>query len=396
MVKKTIIAVAIILLTTIVAKSANISSAYFKNEIITYTSVDAMNRPVTLSAMVYYPTNITKSRYKTVKFIVLDCHPTITDDASSPTGNSPAVGEVKYMTSEDALVICPDYQGFGKSVNQIHPYMCPLLNARNVVDCFMAVMKDAKNNKGINFDSNYNTISIGYSQGGQVSLSVQKYIETEASEEERNEMRLSKTITGAGPYFIKQICDEYEKLESINYPLLIPYIMLGIKETYSGNTLRTLNINECFTEKFLETGILDIISNKSKSVDEINDMIIKAFGGKCSFYDIVNADYADHNSKLYRLIQKALTQCNYFDDWQPSHPIVFFHYTEDEVVDYNLTTKVMMEQLSKSDVKFVDAKNDFSLSKNPTWEIGLIGKTEWNHRNVGTRFYLMFFSGNLR
>lgn len=109
--RKRIFSCSLIVLLLLFVESANaatITGAKYTETRITYQSVDVGNRPITLSAVLYYPmnTNLLGSitTHKVIKYIFLNNHPTITDDASSPSGGESPVSSVSYMTSEDALV----------------------------------------------------------------------------------------------------------------------------------------------------------------------------------------------------------------------------------------------------------------------------------------------------
>lgn len=139
---------------------------------ITYQSVDAQNNPKALSAKLYYKTN------QDVSFVMINCHPTITHNDGCPTGGSPQMEAVKYMVSEGALVVCPDYIGFGEAKGIVHPYMCATLTGRNVLDAYKAAIEYVKTTGGRTISPNYYTINVGYSQGGATALAFQRYLET--------------------------------------------------------------------------------------------------------------------------------------------------------------------------------------------------------------------------
>lgn len=382
------------------ASAARITTAYNKSFDITYQSVDVNNRPITLSAKVYYPTtSLLNLRYATVEFIVLNNHPTISHNDGAPTGSDPQLEAVKYMTSENAMVVCPDLIGFGKSASTIHPYMIADLTARNTLDCYMAAIADAKK-RGIKFAKDYYTINIGYSQGGFDALAFHRYLDQQATTAEQNAVRLKGSLCGAGPYSQQAVFDEYEAMDCISYPAYLPYAIQGLKVAFADTHMRGVALQDCFTPEFWQLGIIDILNAKKTTIDDINNRILRAFGGKCSFYDVISADYADPSSAVHQAITAALAESNLLDgSWMPDKPITFFHYSKDEVVP-PVETQLAMEAFDEASV-LVQAlsEKDYCISQNVLWDIAFsLGgySREWNHRNGGVYFYLMFLAGNMR
>lgn len=383
-------------LAALTATGATMTGAKFYESRLTYTSVDAHNRPITLSAVLYYPTQTNgTASYKTIKYIFLNNHATITDDASSPSGGGSAMGQVSYMTSEDALVVCPDYIGYGDSQSVIHPYMCQTLTARNVVDCLKAAIADAKTKTS--FAANYYTINCGYSQGGGVAMAVARYLETEADEATQRLVNLRGSICGAGCYQQTLIFDDYEQRTSIDYPIYLPFVLQGMKEVYGESCMRDIDLADCFTAKFRESGILDVLNAKDTDVDALNTQLKTLFGGSCSFYDIISADYRDHNSALYRAIRKSLKQNDLYDGWVPQHPITFYHYSQDEVVPYANTSKAVETFKAAGCNVSLTVKNAENITNYGAWQLAFIKypNLQQNHRDYGTCFYLAVFDGQL-
>ena len=362
---------------------------------INYESVDVHNNPITLSAVLYYPTNsgTSESNIKSCNYVFLNNHATITDNASSPSGGQSAMGQLYWMTTDNALVVNPDYIGFGGTRDVIHPYMCQTLTARNVVDCVKAAIADAKNRGKL--ADNYYTINCGYSQGGGVTMAVARYLETEADEATQRTVNLRSSICGAGCYNQTQIFDIYEAMEDIAYPIYLPYTIQGMMQAYGEGCMRGLSLQDCFTQKFLNSGILATLNAKTTDVDALNSQLKAAMGGKCGFYDIVNADYSDHSSALYRCLHKALAKNDLIDDdWTPKHPITFYHYNQDEVVPYAGTTLASTKWASTGMVTF---KNAEYMTDYGDWNIAKVkyNNLKQNHRDYGTCFYLLVFDGQL-
>jgi len=145
---------------------------------------------ITLTALAAMPTNYSVP----INNIILGCHITITDNKSTPS---------EYITSGDwqsdvgmlvmhaksksashlaynCLVILPDYQGYGLTRDQAHPYLAQEITARQSVDALrygIELYKTSKKNRA-KIRDNWKTICIGYSQGGAVAMACQRFIET--------------------------------------------------------------------------------------------------------------------------------------------------------------------------------------------------------------------------
>ncbi len=422
-------------LVTLGMKAADVTGALTSqaDKKITYQSVDANNNPITLSARLYYKSN------KPVDFVVLNCHPTITHNDGCPTGKSPQMEAIKYMISENALVICPDYIGFGdteipngKLTDPVHPYMCATLTARNVLDCYKAAIEYVKTKGNRTINANYYTINIGYSQGGATALAFQRYLETKATPEEEALVNLRGSICGAGPYDQNLLFDEYENMESLDYPVYLYYTLRGHKEAFGNTTMRNLELEECFTPefwKYCQNTLKSTMDGKTTNVDDINDAIKNA--GFKTFESIISAQYKNHDSKVYRTIRKTLAQSNSLaDGWTPKTNIIFYHDQagHDIVIPYTETEAAMKRFEGKC--SYVDAIDDYKYSVsgvNSLWHCAVFREnlpskygsaskiaegvvmaaaaitgnekykfSDLNHRTFGARFYAQFLSLQLR
>lgn len=397
--KKLFVLLAVVLLGTFEAKAADpffvMSSPFVSKVKLEYWSVDAFNKPIKLSEQLYY-----NNTYKDIKSIFVSNHPTTTKNSIVPTGSDPQIEEVLVMCdgTDKCLVVAPDYLGYGSSVSTTHPYMCTTLTARNVVDGILAAMEyivTQKNNlgKSYRFASDYYTWNVGYSQGGAATLAVHKYLETEASQDVRDKIRLKKSICGAGPHLQTYMFDEMEQYDDMFYSLYIPFTIDGLMYTFGNTIMRGLKEEDIYTEKFLNSNLLATMRAKNIVAADLNALIANTVGtnGKVNFYDIIRPEYRDRSSKLYRTIHKALSQLDLLDGWTPTLPIDFYHWTNDEVVPFQESQ--MAYDHFKSLGCHVTLKKAEDISVNSVWAIKSFDET---HMGYGTKFYLSIFSGSLR
>ena len=101
------------------------------------TTADGTERE--LSELVVWPFSLIG--HATPSQLVIGCHSTITSDAERPTNfsNLTSFGEINMLAlftsvlSQKALVIVPDYEGFGSTATYPHPYLNRELTAEQVV-----------------------------------------------------------------------------------------------------------------------------------------------------------------------------------------------------------------------------------------------------------------------
>lgn len=150
-------------------------------------------------------------------------------------------------------------------------------------------------------------------------------------------MNIRGSVCGAGPYDQNIVFDVYEKGEgdfaSLDYPIYLLCVLQGHKQAFGESTMRKLELEDCFTPEFWaacqdkengEKGFLSLLNEKNTDVDDLNTLVKNA--GFTTFYKIINKDYKNSDSKVYRTIHKTLEQSNLLaGGWDPTVPIVFYH-----------------------------------------------------------------------
>lgn len=272
----------------------------YKYTTIRYMSVDENNQPIILSALVVWPYNaILKTLFNFMPDadgIVLGCRATITSNGQRPTNykNKDLLGDIGmlacaakckninggWLAAYENLVIIPDCQGYGASVDRAHPYLEQDLTARQMVDAIIAGKKFYEKELDLNFESDWNCIAMGYSQGGATAMAVQRYIEKNNLEKT---MRFDGSLCGDGPYNPMATVNRYIKDNKIYMPTALALIFQGmidanpfIKNKYSAS--------DFFTQKFLDTKIFEAIEKKKFSPTGLQKELFK-YSGKYSLND---------------------------------------------------------------------------------------------------------------
>lgn len=396
-----------------------------------YPSIDANGKPVVLSAIAACP----RGGVAHVNNVVLGTHVTITADRQRPSNQTKGFdtedwgmlfslaagnklsyksyveilkyiafglsdiaipGISSYVTAKhivediknsnessdynNCLVIMPDYEGYGLTKNHAHPYLYQELTARQSVDALIygkALYENAPQLEQIRcpLRSNYRTMSIGYSQGGSVSMASHRFIEQNGL---AKDLHFSGSICGDGPYdpmatlmyYVKQVKDD----KPMSMAVVLPLIMKGMLDT--NPYMKNHQPSDYFVPKFIETGILDWIAGKEMSTDNIEDrlgylydfgkdgdntyfrdiLIKKGDKGVCRMDKVMTSgcynyflnlynNYKDSYTSaagiphpthrgVYEDLHLALASNDMTSGWTPEHKMILFHSKDDTVVPY--------------------------------------------------------------
>ena len=274
-----------------------------------YPSVDEDGNYLLLSSMACMPDN--DCRY--VNNVIIACHVTLTDNDQCPSMyntagsaasdvsilmNHASSGLVIHSAQSDMpyynLVILPDYEGFGITRYKQEPYLYQELTARHVVDATrygIALYQSDPQVNGIRhpFRDGWRSISLGYSQGGAVALGVQRFIEQNDLSEE---LHLAGSVCGGGPYdlmtTILYYVDRDNQGEVLSMPVVMPIVLKALCDF--NPYMKNHHPEDYFVERFLETGILTWLSEKSKTTDEITETWKSQYESSSYFHSVLTAE----------------------------------------------------------------------------------------------------------
>ena len=323
-----------------------------------YPSVDANGNKVVLSAMMGVPRRQLNWGYAYPSNVLIACHETITSNWECPTnynnGGSwmTGVGMMLMYTRFDrtrqpcCLVIMPDYEGYGITADRAHPYLYQELTARQVVDAvrYGLAFYNANVGTGIDFqplENNWQSVSLGYSQGGSVALAVHKFIEQNGLD---TELKYAGSVCGDGPYdpvahlryYINDNGRTYHvksneekktahQAGTVSMPIVMPLILKGMCD--SNPLMRQHSIDEYLSDKFLSTGSLQMIEAKSNpkkedqfSTDDVTKRYIKQRKEGMNIFVTINNPYTGTTS--YRIPYTAAQVCEMF--YYASTPFLLF------------------------------------------------------------------------
>ena len=359
---------------------------------IRYKSTGYDGRDVMLSALVVWPFN-TLIADPDANNVIIGCHCTIGSNKERPTN----FGHEDYTIMTDVgmmaccaktygagaayenLVIIPDYQGFGATHGDVHPYLSQTLTARQVLDGVRAGIAFYQQTHKL--EKNWKSLSLGYSQGGSVAMAVHRYIEKNDLESEFN---FAGSVCGNGPYDPLATLKKYVDDDKVWMPVSAAMMMYSMCET-SFRLKGKHTIDKFLTKRFIDSGVIELIKAKEIDTDKMQQELldysmkfdtentdslcmyhadsdghfypyrkdapvkswksgyIKTAYAKtldlltkdCYMYflhgDIYRLDDTNNRAPILQL-EKALNDNVLWKNWTPEHPIFLYHTEEDEVV----------------------------------------------------------------
>lgn len=301
---------------------------------LAYQSVDIQGNPIELSGFMVLPTS-SKGGMCTADHVLFSTHYTMTKNSDVPSNFDPFDALTFTFGSNKPVMIEPDYLGYGITVDQPHPYLAPDIMSRNCVDMLIACHQLLREMNGFDvYQGNIPTYGIGYSQGGSIILSVQKYIETspELSDSVRTAIHYVRTCAGAGPYNPLATLSQYMMQDDLSMPCAAPLLVAGVVDAFP-QIFDTIRAEDYFSDAFNAADILGKMRARQMSIDDLNAAINTACGG--SKISLMMSDQAkDMNSDIMQRLHKAFGMCNLTRDWVPQADIWFFHNAADDVVPY--------------------------------------------------------------
>lgn len=427
-----------------------------------YPSIDADGNPIILSSALCASRGNSKAKSK----LIIGCHVTITSNKECPTEYNKSasilafksdVGMLYYHAKyDDEVVILPDYEGYGLTSSRPHPYLYQELTARQVVDAvrYGKALYDAMadNDEWMRFASDWHSVSIGYSQGGSVSLATHRFIEENGLD---SELRFAGSVCGDGPYdpvahlqyYMTDNGNAYDGSNTTNHtrgkiamPVVLPLILKGMcdrnpymKQHVIGNYLSTM---------FLDTGIIDWLNAKSKEageqyttsdvndaldkmrkngftnngrsytaaqvqqmlVDKVDDNVVGdtryMFTTTCYNYFNTASNFTSVPTTrgMMQDLHRALASNSMVHGWSPRHRVAFFHSTYDTVVPYENLRSFISNH--KNLVYYGDTRSGISgvsrTSDPAAADVYIIdNQCTDDHVSAGTKFYFSAFGTSI-
>ena len=264
------------------------------------------------------------------RYFVIDCHWTMTGASEFPSQGAAPVLALAHM---DAVYVCPDQMAAGEA----QPYLCETITANRTIAMAKAAMGflNARHMAPLKICEGY---SIGYSQGGASALAVHRAIEQDEDFEQAIGFR--GTYSGAGPYSMEITLQEWSNAGALEFPAAIGLIALAWDAYYPELTGTYTAVDRFLSANFRNSGALTQIENRSANIGLINNTIKSYVGANnATIANLLASDWKTNSS--YKFLQIAQSNNLLDGSWTPTHPIVFFHSEDDEVVPYANSVRAM-------------------------------------------------------
>lgn len=286
----------------------------------TYPSYDVDWNPITLSGKVILPRNGRPKR------MILVSHYTVCSNAEAPSNCFSLEG---VLVKLGYGLIIPDYQGYGITADQVHPYLVMDATARNVVDMYEAVRPWLDAVDRLPEDPKLDLM--GYSQGGANTMAVQHLIESEyCFPEYEDYIQLHRVYAGGGPYDVQATYERFVTTDTAGYPVAVPLVLQGM---IVGNKLN-IKMNDLMQDWLYEK-LDDWINSKQFTSAQINKLI----GTKVT-HEILTPEAMNQESEKVAELYKAMTINSIVSyDWEPEASVYIMHSMDDETVPYTNATR---------------------------------------------------------
>ncbi len=281
---------------------------------------------------------------------------TKSDLAASVAPNNSTEGMFGLITaSMGYYTLIPDYIGFGVS-DLTHPYMHMASIVPSVID-FMSAGKSYASENQITLDGK--VFLTGYSEGGYVTLGIQKAIEEQYS----NEFKLTAVAPCAGPYDLKGMTDTIFMADNYSTPAYIGYFLTSYNEIYEWNRLADI-FNAPYAAKMIG------LYNGSKTWGEVINQL------PASFEDLINPDFVNAYNNGNEADFLAAVKENTILDWLPQTPIHFFHGDADDIVPYQNVLTVI-ERFNSNGAQNIQLTTIPGGTHETSGQAAIFGTIEW-------------------
>ena len=301
-----------------------------------YPFKDPYGNPVMLSGMICVPKTIYNQKDKKAQGIMLYNHYTIMKynecpsygvvEGKGPVGLKEISGlgmKVSIARTEGILglnghkiiTVAADYYGFGETKDQVQYYCEGDYNARASLEALKAA-KELLKEKGYSWDDYL--LNVGYSQGGQTAIAVQKLVDKGEYAE-----KISATFAGSGPYDLMAtyrsylaVKDQERDISVVIYPVLSfnEHKALGIDYSKAFRPRLAKNIDEWFLSKKFTS---DEIDQKMKSA------------GLKTLEDSFSDELLDETTEMAKKVTSALDTVNLTKGWTPNkNDRIYLYYSE--------------------------------------------------------------------
>ncbi|HET8861093.1 phospholipase [Marivirga sp.] len=344
---------------------------------ITYMTENFDGAEVEASGLVLIPIVKGSAKLTSLQHSTLakDANPAIDREDDAPSYLSEDNAEIHLsaalLASNGYMISAPDYIGYGSTGDMFHPYEHAQTTATTSYDMLVAAreygefLKVAMRKEG---DTDVEQLYLlGYSQGGNSTMALHKYIEANHS----TEFNIVRSAMGAGAYHKTAVGDYIFNYQGdLGYSLSL---YLWVMDTYDKVYLQrglSYYLNEPYATAVIDSGYFAIVPLNTNPQEIFTDEFI--------------ADVNNPNSEF----RSALAD-NDIHDWRAESPIKLFHSREDALVPYFNSVDAYENLIANGSEEVLFETYEFGSDVDP----------ESIHGSAGGRFFIdvisiYFPSGN--
>jgi dienelactone hydrolase len=282
----------------------------YKKIVFSYPTRNVAGESVRASAIIVMPAEYYNAEPKPeFDFAVLMNHGATTAKKNVPSHGGNLADFEKLIADKKAVGVAADYIGF-ESSGQIQAFAFGDVNARTSLQALICARKWLSS---LGYSWKDKLANVGYSQGGQTAMHVQKLVDTTSV---YGSINITKTFAGAGPYDISTTVNK--SLSDYN-PALAPWVVwLGL---ISYNRLLKMGFDEN-----------SIFKNKADIESKVLDLDYDGGVSPAAWSDSLKPDMLNESSALRKSISKKIAgyNCNFTP--KPSSKILMFSDSNDDVV----------------------------------------------------------------
>lgn len=299
---------------------------HIKSFRLSYETKNPKGETVTASALVLVRSDIFNKK-KEAPSLIHYSHGARFESETAPStlpADPEAYGARVLLAREGHLVLIPDYLGLGLNNTDLQAYLNADQQARTSWDAMLALKEWCEE---IALPLPRKLFLSGYSQGGFVSLTLQRKMQLEKLK--LGHTKLIASFPMAGPYNFEGF-QEKDLLEDAP-PLLYGFIGFMIISLAQDPRYSDIDLYETINEEYHP--LLRKVLKKEISLLDFTKEAAKLR------YDLYSEDFTDDVTDPEHPIFKAVAAQNITKDWTPEVPTIFMHAKDDEIIPYNITVE---------------------------------------------------------
>lgn len=307
-----------------------------------YNSTDHNGNPCVITASAQYPCTLNNLYKHEIPILA-----SFSNIFSGTSGRS-TLSFFPYASGkvyQDALLVVPDYEGLDPSSPLRQNVFQSDLLARQQVDAVLAAMEIISNDENNSLSDDFHTENVGISRGGMVALAFAKYMDSEASQEIQDKIRLKGSFCAVGPFIqepvLEHMVNDGTSLGGMSglFTYFITSAFRTAPELFKKWKTEDLFSDE-YNNKVVEyegksyslieyTESLDLPKTLSREKYAEMDYDVRRMISP----DMLAADSTvNYTSEKYLALNAVAKRNNTVDGWTPKHPVRIAYSPDDEFI----------------------------------------------------------------